>query len=176
MAVRGTAFDKAKWELSHRYLNGVIDRATHRTVVMHRLTSSLKVGVEINALADEIGLVANWRAVTETRSRPAVIFGTSSDRIGTPSGQSYYATVSKSLHHDLGLPIAPYVGASYSGYEERVLYPFGLNVAIAPGWSALLINDGVHTHLSTTYGRGRYSFTALAVERKHLGFTIGATF
>lgn len=176
MAVRGTAFDAAKWELSHRYLTGVIDRARHRAIVMRRLTPSLKLGVEINPLADEVGLVANWRALAETKSRPAVIFGTSSDRIGTPSGQSYYVTFSKSLEDELGLPVAPYVGASYSGYEERVLVPFGVNVAFRPGWSAMLLNDGVHTHLSATYARDRYSFTVLAVERKHVGFTIGAAF
>jgi hypothetical protein len=176
VAVRGTAFDKAKWEVSHRYINGVIDRATHRTVVMNRLSSSFKAGVEINPLAGEIGFVANWRALSETRSRPAIVFGTSSDRIGTPSGQSYFVTFSKSLHHDIGVPIAPYVGASYSGYERRVIYPFGLNVAIRPGLSAMLMNDGVHTHLSATYGWNRYSLTVLAVERKHFGFTLGAAF
>ena len=154
----------------------MIDRATHRTVVMHRFTSDLKAGVEVNPLADEIGLVANWRALSETRSRPAVIFGTSSDRIGTPAGQSWYMTVSKSLHHDIGLPVAPYAGASYSGHENRFIYPFGVNVALRPSWSALLMNDGVHTHLSTTFVWRRYSFTVLAVERKHPGITIGATF
>ena len=176
MAVRGTAFDNAKWEISHRYLTGVIDRATHRSVIMRRLSSSFKAGVEINPLADEIGLVANWRAVSETRSRPAVIFGTSSDRIGTPSGQSYFVTVSKSMHHELGVPVAPYVGASYSGYERRVIFPFGLNFAIRPGLSALVMNDGVHTHISGTYGWSRFSLTVLAVERKHVGFALGAAF
>lgn len=143
---------------------------------MHRFTSDLKAGVEVNALEEEVGLVANWRAVRETRTRPALIVGTSSDRIGTPSGQSWYATVSKSLHHDLGLPVAPYAGASYSGHEGRILYPFGVNVALRPSWSALLMNDGVHTHLSTTWTWRRFSFTILAVERKHPGITIGATF
>lgn len=176
MAVRGTAFDKARWEVSHRYLTGVIDRATHRTVIMRRVSPSLKLGVEINPLADEVGFVANWRAIAETASRPAMIFGTSSDRIGTPSGQSYFVTVSKSLNHHLGLPIAPYVGASYSGYEGRVIYPFGVNVAVRPNVSALVMNDGVHTHLSATYAWNRYSFTVLAVERKHVGFTMAAAF
>ncbi len=138
---------------------------------MHRITPSLKAGLEWNANANEVGLVANWRAVAETRTRPALIFGTSSDRIGTPSGQSYYATVSKSFSR-----VAPYAGVSWSGYEERLLYPFGLNVALTDGWSAMLMNDGVHTHLSTTYGRRNVSLTVLAVERKHVGVTIGMTF
>ncbi|HYK02166.1 MAG TPA: hypothetical protein VE974_10450 [Thermoanaerobaculia bacterium] len=149
----------------------MIDRATHRTVVMHRFTRDLKAGVEWNVRANEVGLVANWRALAETERRPALMFGTSSDRIGTPSGQSYYATVSKSFSR-----VAPYAGVSWSGYEERLLVPFGVNVALAEGWSAMLINDGVHTHLSTTYGLRNVSLTLLAVERKHVGVTVGMTF
>ena len=175
MAVRGTA-DRTKWELSHRYLTGQIDRATHRTILMHQVRPNLKAGVEWNQLADEVGIVANWRAISESQRRPAVIFGTSSDRIGTPEGQSYYVTLSKSLHHDTGLPIAPYVGASYSTFENRMLVPFGLNVAIGSRWSAMLMNDGVHTHLSATYAWDRFAATLLAVERKDAGFTIGARF
>lgn len=173
MAVRGTAGNDAKWELSHRYLTGQIDRATHRTIVMRQLGASFKAGIEWNPRADEVGLVANWRALSETATRPAVIFGTSSDRIGTPSGQSYYATLSKSLHP---LPVAPYVGLSYSSYENRFLYPFGVNVALSDHWSAMLLNDGVHTHLSTTYAWNRYAVTILAVERKDIGVTVGARY
>jgi hypothetical protein len=149
----------------------VIDRATHRTVLMHRFGRDFKAGVEWNAQASEVGVVANWRAVGETEKRPALIFGTSSDRIGTPSGQSYYATVSKSFAR-----VAPYAGVSWSEYEERLLYPFGLNVALGKGWSAMLMNDGVHTHLSATYARRNVSLTVLAVERKNFGITVGTTF
>lgn len=149
----------------------MIDRATHRTVLMHRLGRNFKAGVEWNAKADEIGFVANWRVLNETQARPAIIFGTSSDRIGTPSGQSYYVTVSKGFGR-----IAPYAGASYSGYEERVLVPFGVNVALAKDFSAMLINDGVHTHLSATYAHRNAAVTLLFVERKNVGLTVGLTF
>ena len=175
MAVRGTA-DDTKWELSHRYLTGQIARATHRTIVMHQLRPDLKLGVEWNARADEVGFVANWRAVDETARRPAVVLGTSSDRIGTPEGQSYFVTFSKSLHHATGLPVAPYAGVSYSGFENRWLVPFGINVAIGQAWSAMVINDGVHTHLSATYSWRRFAVTLLAVERKDPGITVGARF
>jgi hypothetical protein len=176
MAVRGTASDNAKWEVSHRYLTGQIDRATHRTIVMHQLRPNLKLGVEWNPGAGEVGFVANWRAIPEARVRPAVMFGTSSDRIGTTVGQSYYVIASKSLHHETGLPIAPYVSASYSTFENRMLYPFGVNVAIGSHWSAMLINDGVHTHVSGTYAWSRFAVTLLAVERKDIGVTVGARF
>ncbi len=176
MAVRGTAADKARWEVSHRYLSGQIDRATHRTIVMHQLRPNLKLGVEWNPRVEEVGFVGNWRAVSESKHRPAVIFGTSSDRIGTTEGQSYYVTVSKSMHEAIGLPVAPYVSASYSTFENRMLYPFGVNIAIGSNWSAMLINDGVHTHLSATYAWNRFAVTLLAVERKDAGVTIGARF
>jgi len=120
--------------------------------------------------------VANWRALPETAARPALILGTSSDRIGTPEGQSYYATLSKSLHHDLNLPMAPYAGVSWSTAEHRLIYPFGLNVQFPRGWSAMLMNDGVHSHISATRAWRRYSVTIVAVERKDFGFTLGAAF
>ncbi|HYC89737.1 MAG TPA: hypothetical protein VEO54_11040 [Thermoanaerobaculia bacterium] len=151
----------------------MIDRATHRTIVMHRITPSLKAGVEWNARAGEVGIVANWVALTETHTRPALMFGTSSDRIGTPAGQSYYATVSKSLHP---LPVAPYVGVSYSGHADAFVFPFGVNVALPRGFSAMVMNDGVHTHLAATYAHRRFTVTLLAVERRHAGITLGTTF
>jgi hypothetical protein len=57
-----------------------------------------------------------------------------------------------------------------------MLYPFGVNVAIGSQWSAMLMNDGVHTHLSATYAWDRFAVTVLAVERKDVGLTIGARF
>jgi len=138
---------------------------------MYRVTPNLKAGVEWNVKANELGVVANWRAIDETARRPALMFGTSSDRIGTPSGQSYYATISKSLGR-----IAPYAGASYSGYERRVIFPWGVNVHVAGPVSAMVINDGVHTHLSATYTHAKASVTLLLVEREKVGVTVGFTF
>lgn len=149
----------------------MIDRATHRTVITHRLTKDLKAGVEWNAKAGEVGFVANWRALGETKTRPAVVFGTSSDRIGTPSGQAYFVTVSKGFGR-----IGPYAGVSYSGYERRLIYPFGVNVSVLPNLSAMLMNDGVHTHLSATYAHRNASVTLLLVERKNVGVSLGMTF
>ena len=149
----------------------MIDRASHRTVVTHRFARDFKAGLEWNAEAREVGIVANWRALGETEARPAVVFGTSSDRIGTPSGQAYFVTISKGFHR-----IAPYIGASYSGYEDRVIYPFGVNLSVSPAVSAMLMNDGVHTHVSATYARGRGAVTLLLVERKNVGITLGMTF
>ena len=68
MAVRGTALDNGEWEMSHRYLSGQIDRATNRTIVMHQLRPSLKLGVEWNPGVDEVGFVANWRTLSEANA------------------------------------------------------------------------------------------------------------
>jgi hypothetical protein len=157
-------------------LTGQIDRATHRTVLTRHLTSGLRAGVEINEAAGEVGVVANWRILAETRARPAVVLGTSSDRIGTPSGQSFFVTVSKSLESALGIAVAPYAGLAYSGYQDRVLAPFGLYVAPGQRVSFLLMNDGVQTHLSATYSWSRFSLTILAVRRRDFGLSLGARF
>lgn len=176
MGVRGTS-DESRWEASYRFVDDQIDRATHRVVLMRQWTRALKAGVEINPLADEIGVVANWRAVPETARRPALILGTSSDRIGTPAGQSYYATVAKSLHRELGVPIAPYAGVSWSGAEDRFVFPFGASVALGDRLSAMLQNDGVHTHGAVTLSVGpRWAVTILAIRLEEPGITIGARF
>ena len=143
---------------------------------MRQINSNLRIGVEYNPGVDEVGFVGNWRAVSETRTRPAVIFGTSSDRIGTPFGQSYFATVSKSLKRQTGLPIAPYVGLSYSGFENKLLYPYGLNIALGSQWSALYLHDGAHAHLAATYNWKSYGVTLLAVRRRDFGFNLSTSF
>lgn len=143
---------------------------------MRQLNPDLRIGLEYNAGVNEVGFVANWRAVSEKKTRPALIFGTSSDRIGTPYGQSYFATVSKSLHHSLGVPVSPYVGISYSGFENRFLYPYGVNVALGRRWSALYLHDGVVSHLAATYNWDRYGITLLAVRKRDFGINVSTSF
>ena len=157
-------------------MEGVIDRATHRTILMRRVTPSLQAGLEINEGAGEVNPVANWRAVSETAKRPAVIFGTSSDRIGTPHGQSYYVTLSKSLQSSLGVPLAPYAGLSYSEYDDRFLVPYGLHASLGPNWSAMYLHDGANAHYAATYAWGRYSVTLLSVFRRNFGINVSAAF
>lgn len=91
-----------------------------RATLTYALAPDLRAGVEVNPLASDVGLLANWRAIPETDTSPALILGTSSDRIGTADGRSWYATISKDLEGALHLPIAPYVGLSYGEADEEV--------------------------------------------------------
>jgi hypothetical protein len=142
---------------------------------MYRVNPDLQLGIEFNPHAGEIGPLVNWRVLRETQSRPAVIFGISSDRIGTPDGQAYYVTFSKDLRRLLGLPIAPYFGILYGGFEDKVTYPFGVNVQFNHHWSALLSHDGRAFHPMLTYAWDRYSLTAIAVRHRDWGvsFSVG---
>lgn len=176
MAVRGTAGETARWELSHRWLSRQIDRATHRTILAWHATPDLKVGIEWNPLADEVGVVANWRLSRETERRPAIIAGTSSDRIGTPSGQSYFVTASKAFVITPRYGVAPYAGLSWSGAEDRMLYPFGVNASIGETSSAMFLYDGVHSHLSVSRAIGRWVVTGLLVEMSDPGVAVGLRF
>src|SRR6188474_2396758 len=91
--------------LGHRMIANQIDRASVRTTAMVRVLPTLSLGVEYNPRADDVGPLLNWLALPETHERPAIILGTSSDRIGTPSGRSYYITASKSMEETLHAPI-----------------------------------------------------------------------
>ena len=143
-----------------RVIPGVVPRASVRNTLTYRLHPRLTAGVEINPRADDAGgrvsPLLNWLALPETDAGPALILGTSSDRIGTPSGQSFYATFSKNLKGETGLPIAPYAGVAYGTYEHRWLPLAGLNVYFTRKFSSLVIYDGVRVHPMLNYAHGRH--------------------
>ena len=135
------------------------------------------LGIEYNPRANDVGLLANVVAITESKNRPAIIFGTSSDRIGTPRGRSLYATISKDVSELLRLPIAPYLGVAYSTYEHRFLPLAGLTINWRDNLSSLVIFDGVKVHptLSYTLG-GRHVFTFLLAQGKNPGVSYSISF
>ena len=114
--------------------------------------------------------------MNETRVRPAVMVGTSSDRIGTPEGQSFYGTVSKDLRGLTGLPVGPYVGLAYGTYEDRLRVIGGANLDFGKGFSSLLIFDGVHFHPTLSFHRERYGASLLLVRSKDVGVSFNARF
>ncbi len=153
---------KEKWTFGVRVIPDVVPRAQVRMTLTYRLHPKLTAGVEFNPRAEasqRVNPIVNWVALTETDRRPALIIGTSSDRIGTPSGQSFYATLSKSLRAETGLPIAPYAGVSYGTYEHRWLPLAGLNVSFTRNVTGTVIFDGVRVHSLLNYSRGRHAFS-----------------
>lgn len=158
-------------------MSNQIPRASVRTTLTYRLLPRLSIGVEYNPRASDVGLLANLVAVTETEKRPALIFGTSSDRIGTSSGRSFYATVSKDLSDVVKLPVAPYVGVAYSQFEHRFLPLAGINLNWSRDFSSLLIFDGVKFHPSLTYAFGkRHVVTFLLAQSRNPGVSYSISF
>ena len=147
---------------------------------MYRTTPDLDLGIEYNPLDDALDPLVNYRLVGETEGAPAVILGTSSDRIGTPGGQAYYVTASKSLQHETGLPIAPYAGISYGSYDEKADPIGGLNVRYSEAWSSTHLCDGHNLHhmLNLDLGEGRPTLGLLLVHLRgyHLGFNVAFSF
>ncbi len=157
-----------------------MDRAEARTTLVYRFFPTLTAGVEWNPAADDIGLVANWVAVTETEVRPALILGTSSDRIGTLDGRAVYATLSKSLEPWTGLPVAPYAGVSYGGSDDELRGIGGLSIAWSERVSSLHTFDGKNLHHQAEYAfpNGMAAGLMLAELDDHyfLGFTFNVGF
>jgi len=153
-----------------------IDRAKWRNTLTYRIHPRLTAGIEYNPLAKKVSPLANVVALTETHQRPALIFGTSSDRIGTPSGQSFYATFSKSLKHHTGLPIAPYVGVAYGTYEHRTRAIGGLNITFNDRWSSTILFDGVRVHPLLNYTSGRHQFGLIFERGRNPGVSYSISF
>jgi hypothetical protein len=117
-----------RFAFSSRFIPDGIRRAQVRMTLTYRLTPRLQAGIEVNPRSTEerANPLVNWLAVPEGKNTPAVIAGTSSDRIGTPGGQSFYATASKNLKRETKLPIAPYFGVAYGTYQDRLRYIGGV--------------------------------------------------
>ena len=172
----GVAQDSYKWTYGVRVIANQIDRATWRNTLTYRFHPRFTAGIEYNPLAGKVSPLANVVAITETHSRPALILGTSSDRIGTPSGQSFYATFSKSLKHHTGLPVAPYVGVAYGTFEDRARAIGGLNITFDERWSSTILFDGVRVHPLINYTRGRHQLGVILERGRNPGASYSISF
>jgi hypothetical protein len=161
-----------------RVIPDAVKRARWRNTLVYRLLPTLTAGVELNLLSDEekANPLVNWLAVTETRTRPALIFGTSSDRIGTPTGQSFYGTVSKDLKPHTKIPIAPYAGITFGTYEDKWRAIGGLNIRFPKNFSSLIIYDGVKLHPTASWFYRNFSVMFLLAFSKHPGLGASAAF
>ena len=168
--------DTKKWAYGVRYIPDILDRAKWRNTLTYRLLPRLMVGVEYNPLADDVNPLVNWLAVTETEKRPALILGTSSDRIGTPTGTSFYLTASKNLKREIRLPVAPYVGVAYGTYEDRFRAIGGLNINFTDSLSSLVIFDGVKVSPTLSYAYRRHIFSFVLAQGKKAGVSYSISF
>lgn len=172
----GAADNNYKWTYGVRVIANQINRAKWRNTLTFGFHPRATAGIEYNPLAKKVSLIANVVAITETHQRPALILGTSSDRIGTPTGQSFYATLSKSLKHHTGLPIAPYVGVAYGTYEDRARIIGGLNIIFSDRWSSTMLFDGVRIHPLVNYSIGRHQLGVILERGRHPGVSYSISF
>jgi len=151
-----------------------VDRARWRGTANARVLPSLQLGVELNAVAEELGPLVTWFLTTESETRPAVFLGTSSDRIGSPPGeQAYYATAIKQLP---GLPGSAYVSLNYSEWDERFNVPFGARLELGRNFSLQPMYDGNRTHLLLNYARSRVTVSALWIWLERPGVSVSFGF
>ena len=154
-----------------------VDRATVRSTLIYRWRPRIHFGVEYNPLVGEVHPLLTLIPVTETLNRPAIIFGISSDRIGTPEGTSVYLTASKDLEHWTGLPIAPYGGIVYSSYDDKFRPIGGLNIRFHTRLTSLIQFDGVKVHPGITYTfNDTHAFTFLMIRGTDPGMTYTFSF
>ena len=165
-----------RWTLGVRLLTNQIPRAAVRTTLTYKFHQRLSAGIEYNPRAHEVAPLVNLLLLTETARRPALMIGTSTDRIGTPSGQSFYATLSKNLREEIGLPVAPYVGAAYGTYEDRLRPIGGLSISLGKGFSLLATYNGVQVHPLLNYSRGRHTFSLVMVKGREPGMSYSVSF
>lgn len=169
-------YDNKKWTFGTRFVTNQIDRARWRNTLTYQLYPRLSIGIEYNPLAGKVAPLANFVALTETKTRPALILGTSSDRIGTPSGQSFYATFSKNLKRETGLPLAPYVGVAYGTYDKKTRVIGGLNIDFSRGFTSTILFDGVKIHPTVNYSFKQHQFGVIFAQGKNVGFNYSISF
>ena len=165
-----------RWTFGLRLLTHQIPRASVRTTLTYRFHERVQAGVEYNPRADEVGVIANILLLRETANRPALLVGTSTDRIGTPSGQSFYATFSKNLRRETGLPISPYVGAAYGTFDDELRPVAGLTIALSRRFSLLGTFNGVNVHGLLNFTHKQHTLSLVLVKGRDPGMSYSFSF
>lgn len=166
-----------KWNCGVRYVGGVIDRAKVRLTTSYQMHPRFSAGIEVNPLKPEVTGIANWLIFSETKKLPAIIAGTSSDRIGSPHGQAFYVTASKSLQPQIKLPIAPYAGVAYGTYRDDVRPIAGVEISPLEWFSTTTLYDGRNVHqLFNLHIDAHSTVSLLFIKGKHFGLSYGLRF
>lgn len=160
--------------LSLRYVDTALPRPRWRATANYRVIPTLQLGIEYNPVAEEVGPLVTWFLLTETERRPALFFGTSSDRIGSPEGtQCYYLTGAKYIP---ALHVSPYASLNYSEWDEGFNVPFGANVELGHGLSVQPMYDGHRTHLLGSFATERFSVTLVWAWLERAGAAVSVGF
>lgn len=165
-----------RWVFGTRWVSGQIDRATWRNTLTYQIHPRIRLGVEYNPLADDVGALANVLVLPEQGHRPAILLGTSSDRIGTPEGRAFFGTLSKDLRNETGLPLAPYAGASFGTFDDRWRPITGLKLDFTDRLDSTILFDGVKFHPTLNYTSGRHAFGLILVRGRHPGLSYSISF
>lgn len=151
-----------------------MERPRWRFTANYKIFDRLQIGAEINPKAKEIGPLFTLFLLKETDKIPALFVGTSSDRIGSPSGkQSYYLTGSK--YFDL-LRSSFYASVNYSEWDEEINFPYGANIEIWNEFSVTPMFDGDRSHLMLNYFADTYGVSLMYVWYEKLGVSISFGF
>ncbi|MCH2658940.1 hypothetical protein MK163_00715 [bacterium] len=149
-------------------------RPQWRLTANYSLHRQLQVGVEVNPRAAEIGALVTLFLLTETEARPALFFGTSSDRIGSPAGeQSYFATVSKYVPR---LRTSFYGSLNYSEWDGSFNFPLGVGIELSKGFSLQPMYDGNRGHVMLNYFTERYGVSLMCIWLDTPGISFSAGF
>ena len=152
------------------------DRAKFRTTAAYRFSGTFMAGLEYNPLADDVGPIANWLALPETDDWPALIFGTSSDRIGTPHGRAVYGTFSKDMEEWIGLPIAPYAGVSFGTFDDELVGIGGLLIRWTRRINTTSMWDGHNLHHVADYAIDEQQLVGIVVAEQEGKYDVGLSY
>ena len=148
-----------------------------RSTLIYRWKPRIHFGVEYNPKVGEVHPLLTLIPVTETKNRPAIIVGYSSDRIGTPKGDSFYLTASTDIENWTGLPIAPYAGVVFGTFEHRFRAIGGMNIRLRKNLSSLIQFDGVKVHPTLSYAfDDTHGVTFLMIRGRNPGITYTFSF
>ena len=157
-----------------RWVDTELERPRWRSTLSYSLHPRLQVGVEVNPDADEVGPLLTWFLLTEGDRKPALFFGTSSDRIGSPEGeQAYFLTAAKGHPR---WPVSAYVSLNYSEWDADFNFPFGVEAYFGERFSVRPMYDGQRTHLTMSYTMGRHNVSLLWVWLERVGIAYSTRF
>jgi len=159
-----------------RVIEGIpVDRARIRFTVAYSVTERFSLGLEANPKDDDYGPIANYRLLDETEFRPAIVLGTSSDRIGTPSGRSYYAMAAKDLRALVGVPVAPYVGIAYGEFEDEFEFIAGAQIRWLERLSSMHLWDSENLHHTVDWAWDGGYRTGIVVAQQDSKYYVGVS-